>query len=457
MSGYVANNRNDRPPTATPPYDGRLDKQPPRTMEGSGQKPPSCLVSIRYIWNNGECLSSGTPYTLALDTGVHLQEGLDEQGTLQKSFQANSYQAGLLVDSDTDALVSKARAELQTVLDEILTEERAEAARLQAEQDARNPLTNTFYRSVAFGKGFYFGAWGLIKTSKEYADLANPHTHMWNALASAWNAKVSGKQRWVDSFLSNFSAEQHRELVEALGFDPDSITREQIAEAYELACFLAEDGPSQKTLGSFAVDYAKAQNIEEISEFTGAATFEIVLTALLVVFTGGVGLAASARHLGKLKRLGGALRKLSGALKNARIKIASRVSGRGTAARIVELEKPKAVPYAALDVPATPPRKVIVVENDVLNSPRTGSANKKDTLHSFNDIIDNYAGDAKKFEIPTKGPGGQISRTSDLYQIEGSLNGKDGIFEWIVDSGNVTHRRFIPNGKITGFPNQVPK
>ena len=118
-------------------------------MEGLGQKPPSCLVSIRYIWNNGECLSSGTPNTLALDTGVHLQEGLDQQGTLQKSFQANSYQAGLLVDSDTDALVSKARAELQTVLDEILAEERAEAARLQAEQDARNPLTNTFYRSVA--------------------------------------------------------------------------------------------------------------------------------------------------------------------------------------------------------------------------------------------------------------------------------------------------------------------
>lgn len=351
MSGYVANNRNDRPPTATPPYDGRLDKQPPRTMEGSGQKPPSCLVSIRYIWNNGECLSSGTPYTLALDTGVHLQEGLDEQGTLQKSVQANSYQAGLLVDSDTDALVSKARAELQTVLDEILAEERAEAARLQAEQDARNPLTNTFYRSVAFGKGFYFGAWRLLKTGKEYANLVDPHTHMWNALASAWNAKVSGKQRWVDSFLSNFSAEQHRELVEALGFDPTSITREQIAEAYELACFLAEDGPSQKTLGSFAVDYAQAQNIEEVSEFTGAATFEIVLTALLVVFTGGVGLAASARHLDKLKRLGGALRKLSGALKSTKIKIASKVTGRGTAAKMVEVPKPKAIGPESIATP----------------------------------------------------------------------------------------------------------
>lgn len=33
----------------------------------------------------------------------------------------------------------------------------------------------------------------------------------------------------------------------------------------------------------------------------------------------------------------------------------------------------------------------------------------------------------------------------------------NGIFEWIVDSSDgVTHRRFIPNGEITGFPNQRP-
>ena len=36
---------------------------------------------------------------------------------------------------------------------------------------------------------------------------------------------------------------------------------------------------------------------------------------------------------------------------------------------------------------------------------------------------------------------------------KGSLNGKKGIFEWIHDSSvGVTHRRFIPNGKITGIP-----
>lgn len=48
-------------------------------------------------------------------------------------------------------------------------------------------------------------------------------------------------------------------------------------------------------------------------------------------------------------------------------------------------------------------------------------------------------------------------RVSELRQIEGSNNGIGGVFEWIVDQGNVTHRRFIPGGKVTGLPNQVPK
>ncbi|MDA8142164.1 MAG: fibronectin type III domain-containing protein [Desulfobacteraceae bacterium] len=98
------------------------------------------------------------------------------------------------------------------------------------------------------------------------------------------------------------------------------------------------------------------------------------------------------------------------------------------------------------------------IDNAVIGKPRVGSANKlPDGQHGFNDIIDNYAGDAAKFDVPTKGPGGKVVRTSELRQIEGSNNGVDGVFEWIVDKGNVTHRRFIPGGKVTGYPNQVPK
>ncbi len=98
---------------------------------------------------------------------------------------------------------------------------------------------------------------------------------------------------------------------------------------------------------------------------------------------------------------------------------------------------------------------LVEISNPVLNNLRTGSALKKDALHAFNDIIDNYASYAKKFNL-TGGDG--IIR--QLYQIEGSLNGKSGIFEWIIDPNplkGVTHRRFIEGVKITGKPNTIRK
>jgi RHS repeat-associated protein len=45
--------------------------------------------------------------------------------------------------------------------------------------------------------------------------------------------------------------------------------------------------------------------------------------------------------------------------------------------------------------------------------------------------------------------------TRELLQVEGNLNGKSGIYEYILDPAKgVTHQRFIEDGVITGFPNQ---
>ncbi|WNN74778.1 hemolysin [Lysinibacillus capsici] len=115
------------------------------------------------------------------------------------------------------------------------------------------------------------------------------------------------------------------------------------------------------------------------------------------------------------------------------------------------------------------------ISHPVLDNTRSGSALKKpDGQHGFNDIIDNYTPHSKEFEIVG---GDGVKRK--LYQIEGGMKYYDykdvynrdlrinerittvkdqnGIFEWIVDpTKGVTHRRFIPNGQITGSSNQRP-
>ena len=107
------------------------------------------------------------------------------------------------------------------------------------------------------------------------------------------------------------------------------------------------------------------------------------------------------------------------------------------------------------------------IHNDILDSPRTGSALKVDEIkptyavdpktgraymvqefpagaqaYGFNNIVDNYAGYATKTSI----------ENGVLYQLEGLLNGVSGRFEWIIQDGQVTHRMFIQNGTMNGVP-----
>lgn len=78
------------------------------------------------------------------------------------------------------------------------------------------------------------------------------------------------------------------------------------------------------------------------------------------------------------------------------------------------------------------------ISNEILDYTRTGSALKTDKYRAFNDIIDNYAGEAVKTRL----------ENADLYQLEGVLNGVEGRFEWIIQKGKVTHRMFVPGGTI---------
>ena len=82
------------------------------------------------------------------------------------------------------------------------------------------------------------------------------------------------------------------------------------------------------------------------------------------------------------------------------------------------------------------------IKNDVIDLPRTGSALKNDSYHAFPNIVDNYAGYATKSPISN----------GTLYQLQGSLNGTVGRFEWIIQNQQVTHRMFVSGGGINGIP-----
>jgi hypothetical protein len=112
--------------------------------------------------------------------------------------------------------------------------------------------------------------------------------------------------------------------------------------------------------------------------------------------------------------------------------------------------------HASLGRPMSVAVSVLAAEDGTALSQldRVRSGLKSDPFHrSVSWVVDNP--DAQQFAI-TGGDG--VGRT--LYQLPGELNGKSGVFEWIVDeSGSnpvINHQRFIPGGTVTGYPNQVP-
>src|SRR5690606_10671297 len=82
-------------------------------------------------------------------------------------------------------------------------------------------------------------------------------------------------------------------------------------------------------LTQFGKDYAGAQSSIEWAEFAGGGVFEIVLAALLLMFTGGAGNiaqgASKIRHAGKLKSLGSIFRRLGKLLKQKKLRKKVRV------------------------------------------------------------------------------------------------------------------------------------
>ena len=95
--------------------------------------------------------------------------------------------------------------------------------------------------------------------------------------------------------------------------------------------------------------------------------------------------------------------------------------------------------------------KLQYAAKEILNAERTGSGLKPDSTHRAPSYLSQEQLQAGKVFTIRGGDG--VQRTL-LQTAESGMNGKSGIFEYIVDStGKVSHQRFIGNGAITGIPN----
>jgi hypothetical protein len=287
---------------------------PPPVTPARDNEPGLRTLDLAYYWPDGTGVA-GAPYAV---------EGVSDTLTGKLDGQGQAHVSGLkdpVVDvrfgpPAPDGELGILRRQLQAQLDGIIQREKREASKLEAGTADLSVAENAGVHFANGFRGLWDSAVGFVTTALAVGNL-NPLAYYNRAVKAAWMATLDGSdQDWVDDFKARFDESNKQALVAALGFDPDDITREQLAEAYEITSLLLDDAESRDMLGRFAVDYTQAQDSTELSYMAGGLVFETVLTIVLAAATLGPGAALSApRHMGKLKPLGEPLRKLANRLK----------------------------------------------------------------------------------------------------------------------------------------------
>ena len=199
--------------------------------------------------------------------------------------------SGAAVNDEQPDPRAELRVRIQQALTTIIAGERAEAAMHQRQLDKESTASKVLIYTGSFMEGIGSSAWGALVWAKEVSDLANPVvviSHHAKALRTAWESDT-----FAETYTTTFVNSQKRELVEVLGFDPTTITSQQIDEAIAMTDLVLDDPSLRDMLYRFVKDYAEAQHAIEITNVAGSGAFELILTIILAAVTGGAGVIAA--------------------------------------------------------------------------------------------------------------------------------------------------------------------
>ena len=115
----------------------------------------------------------------------------------------------------------------------------------------------------------------------------------------------------------------------------------------------------------------------------------------------------------------------------------------------------KLLPASKIAMSVTKAMKPSDAASKIVKAKRVGAALKNDSTHrAASYLTKNQLAKGRTYLLTNQKD--KVHRT--LLQVKGELNGKKGIYEYLLEPNNtVSHERFIKGGKINGIVNQSVK
>lgn len=309
----------------------------------SGTLPDDCLDLVCIDADGSP--AKDLPYTVTLSNGSQRKGTLDGEGKVHLTGLTPGAVTVEYQPDDNEAEINAIRNDISTALNEIIQSEKAESAEIQAEYEQKSALGQWWAEETAKARGVESAIAGFFSMLKEVNDLT-PMQQLINAHKVAWESwRYTDDRPYLQRFTDNLTESQFKDVIDVLGFDPRSITREKLAEAWATANFVWDDADTKTLLLQFAKDFISAQHKLEIMEGAGQAAGEIAIDILITALTLGAGATISAgrkvKLLEKFKKLGPMFEKLAETIKKRR-KHKSKVGQTGS--EIPEqLERPETI------------------------------------------------------------------------------------------------------------------